>query len=249
MDAPRFAAVFDTLLGPGTSARLADSLSDRPAVLVAGSQLTGKSTAARAVASGLGVASHGTGSLVRAMADERGLSLEQMVVALREDPAADAAVDFRACLGVAQGTVAVLESRLAGWIGAWLRSLGRGPLFTVFLTCPDRERAIRYVRREISEPAAAELDRLLDPRDGHDFPSYLEALSRLDHPAAAVVAARLSVGQRESTDRARLQALYGVDFRDPAPCDLVVNTSQGPPAWTASRILAGARQHLKTQSF
>jgi cytidylate kinase len=79
--APRyasFAAAFASVIGAEALGNLKAAMVDTPIVLVAGDQCTGKGTAAEGLVAHLGGANTGTGSVLRALAKENGLSIEQM---------------------------------------------------------------------------------------------------------------------------------------------------------------------------
>jgi cytidylate kinase len=73
-----FAAAFASVLGASAIADLKQAVGHKPIVLIAGDQCTGKGTAAEGVVGTLGGANTGTGTVLRALAKENGLSIEQM---------------------------------------------------------------------------------------------------------------------------------------------------------------------------
>jgi cytidylate kinase len=73
-----FAAAFTAVLGRQALDELRAALGDKPIVLIAGDQCTGKGTAAEGLVQDLGGANSGTGTVLRALAKENGLSIEQM---------------------------------------------------------------------------------------------------------------------------------------------------------------------------
>lgn len=73
-----FAAAFAAVMGPEAVADLKATIGKKPIVLVAGDQCTGKGTAAEGLVAALGGQNTGTGTVLRALAKENGLSIEQM---------------------------------------------------------------------------------------------------------------------------------------------------------------------------
>lgn len=73
-----FAAAFESVMGAGAIADLKAALGKAPIVLIAGDQCTGKGTAAEGLVQALGGENTGTGTVLRALAKENGVSIEQM---------------------------------------------------------------------------------------------------------------------------------------------------------------------------
>lgn len=104
---------------------------------------SGTSTVARTVASRLDLPHVDGGTVFRALASERGLSLAEFAELAEEDDRIDRALDERLVARAHEGDV-VLESRLAGWLAtrAGLRAL------RVWIDCEERERAGRVGGRD-----------------------------------------------------------------------------------------------------
>ena len=73
-----FEAAFSHVLGKSALDELMAQMTTRPIVLIAGDQCTGKGTAAAGVVEKLGGSNSGTGTVLRALAKENGLTIEQM---------------------------------------------------------------------------------------------------------------------------------------------------------------------------
>lgn len=73
-----FAAAFASVMGPQALKDLKAAMGKAPIVLIAGDQCTGKGTAAEGLVAALGGSNTGTGTVLRALAKENGLSIEQM---------------------------------------------------------------------------------------------------------------------------------------------------------------------------
>lgn len=73
-----FAAAFEGVLGKGAIDEIKTAIGKKPIVLIAGDQCTGKGTAAEGLVQSLGGENTGTGTVLRALSKENGLSIEQM---------------------------------------------------------------------------------------------------------------------------------------------------------------------------
>jgi cytidylate kinase len=73
-----FAAAFSAVVGKSALDDIRASMTPTPIVLIAGDQCTGKGTAAEGLVQDLGGSNTGTGTVLRALAKENGLSIEQM---------------------------------------------------------------------------------------------------------------------------------------------------------------------------
>jgi cytidylate kinase len=73
-----FAAAFASVMGSDALRDLKAAMGHKPIVLIAGDQCTGKGTAAEGLVQALGGSNTGTGTVLRALAKENGLSIEQM---------------------------------------------------------------------------------------------------------------------------------------------------------------------------
>ena len=112
-------------------------------ITISGLPGSGTSTAARAVASALSLEHLDGGTLFRAMAHERGLSLADFAVLAEGDDRIDRALDDRLSQRALQGDV-LLESRLAGWLASRAGATG----LKVWVDCDERERARRVGSRD-----------------------------------------------------------------------------------------------------
>ena len=238
-DSTSFEAAFARVLGARAIHDLKALLTETPVVLIAGSQLTGKSTAAKAVAARMGGMSAGTGSIVRKMAEERGISIEQM--SREMDPDVDVAIDYRAACRIGGGEVAAFESRLAGHLGQFLERLGRKQIVSVYLEASPKERALRHLHREVSPAARARLEQQVHFEDGATLEQALAALVALGDPEASAIASKMGdIARRDEVDRGRMHALYGVDFQDQCAFDVVLDTTGRSPADMVEVILTEA---------
>jgi predicted cytidylate kinase len=111
---------------------------------------SGTSTVARSVAAQLGIEHLDGGTVFRTLASERGVSLAEFARIAEADDAIDRALDDRLLERARLGDV-LLESRLAGWLAT------RGGLDAtrVWISCDERERAVRVGGRDGQDPDLA----------------------------------------------------------------------------------------------
>lgn len=112
-------------------------------VAIAGLPGTGKTTAAKLVAQHLGLPLLSAGQLFRALAQERGLSLEDFSALAERDARIDRELDQRMAREAQQAEV-VMEGRLTAWVCREFRVAA----FKVRLDAPERVRAERIAKRE-----------------------------------------------------------------------------------------------------
>jgi cytidylate kinase len=222
--------------GPAALEQLAQSFSNRPVILIAGHQLTGKSTVAGRLARHLAGESDypspdmkSLGASFRAEAERRGIDIAELSRLIASEPDLERCIDFQSALSIAKGEAPAFEGRLAGAFGALLRDLGRDRLFTVYLDCAPKERARRYLERDAGIEGSAELvERVLSKTsDGADLATCLSLLARSGSQELAAAARSMSeAAARDARDLARYGALYGIDYQRPELYDLVVDTTR-----------------------
>jgi cytidylate kinase len=238
MSPAAFGIAFERVAGSGAVARIVDSFTDTPVLLLAGDQVSGKSTAAKLLADRLGGTAGSTGALVRMRAAELGLTFDAYNARLRHDPEVDVRHDHLAASAIAAGRVVVFESRLAGHLGSWLRALGRTELHSVYLHCPPIERALRVLERATSAAVRERVARTLDDVPDATFEQIVRRLAASPEPGVLGVAEQLRfAAARDANDQARIRAIYGVDYTDISVFDARIDTSRGSPAATADAII------------
>ena len=110
-------------------------------VTVSGPHGTGKSTYAARLAQALRIRHVSAGSLFRRIANEKGLSLEELGEKALEDPSIDKLVDERTIAEADKGSV-VVDGQLAGWI------LKERTDLRIYLTAPEEVRLERIAKRD-----------------------------------------------------------------------------------------------------
>lgn len=229
--------VFARVVGPAAVAALKASFSTKPVVLIAGDQLTGKSTAAKTVAQALGGESSGTGRLMRDAAARANKPVEEFVKSV---PASfDVELDWQAARKIGKGDVSVFESRLAGHLGQMLERLGRQNVVSVYLVASPRERALRYLQRELSPEVRARIEPKLQIPADATLEQALAAVVAMGDPDASKIATSMKdIAHRDDVDHARLKKLYDVNYQDRSAFDVVILTDGKTPEQVQAEILA-----------
>lgn len=122
-------------------------------VTISGLPGSGTSTVASEVAARLGVPRLDGGTVWRALAAERGMTVAEFSSYSEADASVDVELDSRLAAAAKAGDL-VLESRLAGWIATNEGLDGAGTV-RVWIACDEDERARRVARREGIDLAAA----------------------------------------------------------------------------------------------
>ncbi|MFQ6053574.1 MAG: (d)CMP kinase [Candidatus Bathyarchaeia archaeon] len=120
--------------------RSASGSSKRIVITVSGLHGTGKSTAARRLSEALGLRYFSAGELMRSMAAERGISLEEFSSLAERDPELDRLVDDRTKEEAERGNV-VIDAALSGW-------MADDADIKIFLTAPADVRIERIAHRD-----------------------------------------------------------------------------------------------------
>jgi cytidylate kinase len=145
-------------------------------IIIGGLHGTGKSTCAKMLAKRLHLRYMSAGELFRAMAEERGMSIEEFSGYAERHHEVDKEVDSKVVLASKKGDI-VIEGQIAA-------GLVEKPDFTVFLTAPERVRIERLsyrdrkssdeILRETKIREESERKRYKEAYgiDVHDFSSY-----------------------------------------------------------------------------
>src|SRR5215831_14709468 len=108
---------------------------------LAGDHGAGKSTYAAHLATQMGLRHVSAGILFRKLAEEKGLSLEQLGQMALKDPSIDRMIDERTMSEAEKGNV-VVDGQLAGWV------LKEKADLRIFLMAPDEVRVERIANRD-----------------------------------------------------------------------------------------------------
>jgi cytidylate kinase len=118
-----------------------DQASKRELVItVSGAHGSGRSTHAKKLAEAFALRYVSSGTIFRQMADERGVSLEDMSKLTEENPVLDKMIDERANEESKKGGV-VIDATLSGW-------MAHDPDIRIFLKTPFEARIRRIAQRE-----------------------------------------------------------------------------------------------------
>ncbi len=109
-------------------------------IAISGLHGSGRSTHARRLAEAFDLRYVSSGTIFRQMAEERGLTLEEMSRLTEGDPELDKLIDERARLESLKGGV-VIDATLSGW-------MAEDPDLRIFLTAPLEARMRRIAERE-----------------------------------------------------------------------------------------------------
>jgi cytidylate kinase len=186
-------------------------------ITVSGPPGCGASTLTEGLASALDCGYVIGGDIFRDLAEERGISLQQLIAKAEEDDEIDRALDQRLRRIAEQWGAAnkafILESRLAGWLA------GNRADLRIWLDAPEEVRIkrlsdheVNYVieRPEERTPEEVGLKRLSDQEE-------IGALMRV----------------REVSEVGRYKSYYGIDLDDRSFYDLSINTAR----WDADTVL------------
>jgi len=250
---------FMRYIGPDCMETLKSQMSDRPAILLGGDQLTGKSTMSKKLASYFpGGQMFSAGVIFREQAAVNGMTVGHFSKTLLEqlqDPNSerrfDVDTDFRSCVIIAgkefTHAYSVVEGRQPAVMGRFLgEKFGKRNTFRIYLTCNPRERAVRFIEREFGTDSGNLVNQALPlVHDAYaDFSSSKigELIGQLEIPNGNTIAATFIDNQRRDLDdRARYIDLYGMDYRDLQHYDLVVDTSGRPAEENFSYTLSEFR--------
>ena len=126
-------------------------------ILIAGDQLTGKSTQAKRLADYLGGSFHSVGSLFRKAAKDRGITVAEQARLLLVERGIDVDIDYKTCQMITgskiKSNLGVIEGRQPAYMGNFMESLGKKSLVRIYFKCSIRDQALRFLRREAGEDA------------------------------------------------------------------------------------------------
>jgi cytidylate kinase len=157
------------------------------------------------------------GDIFRDLAEERGLSLQQLIAKAEEDDTIDRALDQRLRRIAEQWGAAnkafILESRLAGWLA------GNRADLRIWLDAPEEVRVERLSDYEVNY----EIERPNERASGD------VSLKHLDDEEEIGPLLRV----REVSEAGRYRSYYGIDVEDQSFYDLSINTAR----WDADTVL------------
>ena len=90
-------AAFKNYIGLDSIDKLRNSINQKPMILIAGDQLTGKSTQAKNLANYFGGTFHSVGNLFREVAAKRGITVAEQAKLLLTERGIDVEIDYKTC--------------------------------------------------------------------------------------------------------------------------------------------------------
>jgi cytidylate kinase len=233
---------FTTHIGLDAIKRLTATITPLPVILIAGDQLTGKSTQARILAGHFNGVYRSVGELFRKAAARRGISIAEQARRLLTERGPDVEIDYATCQWIGgaslDSSMAVIEGRQPGWLGMYMSSLGKGNMARLYFHCSRREQVLRFLKRELGEDAYRLARDTLPPGEPETLEVLCEAVATLKLDGAPDAATQLrDNARRDNDDRKRYLELYGFDYRDTNGYDLTVDTDGKGPADVRDEIL------------
>ena len=132
-------SAFKTHIGDKSVKDLKKSITDKPMILIAGEQLTGKSTQAKRLADYLGGSFHSVGALFRDAAKKRGISVAEQAKLLLVERGIDVEIDYKTCQVISgfgmKSNLGVVEGRQPAYMGSYMASLGKENIIRLYLKC------------------------------------------------------------------------------------------------------------------
>ena len=223
-------SAFKTYIGPDSIDKLISRISDKSMILIAGDQLTGKSTQAKRLADYFGGDFHSVGMLFRESAASRGISVAEQARLLLTERGIDVEIDYKTCEMIAgdeiTSNLGVIEGRQPAYMGNFMSSLGKKGLVRIYFKCSIREQALRFLRREVGENAY-QMGKTSIPVKNYatleQLDTEIKSLNLVE--GQKVLQSFVENQNRDQDDRHRYSGLYGFDYGDLQGYDLVIDTS------------------------
>jgi cytidylate kinase len=227
-------SAFKTYIGDGSIELLRKDITDKPMILIAGDQLTGKSTQAKHLAEYFEGSFHSVGSLFRQAAKERGITVAEQARLLLVERGIDVDIDYKTCQMITgskiKSKLGVIEGRQPAYMGSFMESLGKKNLVRLYFKCSIRDQALRFLRREAGEDAYL-VGKKQIPRQNYDNLESLEAeIKHLDiRNKEKIISDFIENQSRDEDDRHRYSGLYGFDYGNLDGYDIVLDTNDKEP--------------------
>ena len=203
---------FKEYIGLDSIKKLRENITEKPMILIAGDQLTGKSTQAKNLAEHYRGTFYSVGNLFREVADKRGITVAEQAKLLLTERGIDVEIDYKTCEMISGKNIdtnlGVIEGRQPAYMGSFMQDLGKSNIVRIYFQCSIREQALRFLRREIGEVA------------------YLKGLEKVpDIHYNTLESLQVENQNRDEDDRDRYSSLYGFDYGNLSGYDIVVNTT------------------------
>jgi len=235
-------AAFRTYIGETSVDELKNAITERPMILIAGDQLTGKSTQAQRLAEHFGGAFRSVGMLFREAAVDRGISVAEQARLLLTERGIDVDIDYKTCQMIAgnkiESSLAVIEGRQPAYMGSFMESLGKKNIVRLYFQCSIREQALRFLRRESGEDAYLVGRRQIPDKKYGSLEALRSEIQMLDIGGKEEVIDQFMENQnRDEDDRHRYSSLYGFDYGNLDGYDIILDTNNKEPEEVFEEVL------------
>ena len=221
---------FKKYIGLDSIDKLRNSINQKPMILIAGDQLTGKSTQAKNLANYFSGTFHSVGNLFREVAAKRGITVAEQAKLLLTERGIDVEIDYKTCEMISGEDIStnlgVIEGRQPAYMGSFMQNLGKKNIVRIYFQCSIRDQALRFLRREIGEDAYTKGMENVPDMVYENLESLKDEIFNLGLAESDDVVERFIENQdRDSDDRARYFSLYGFDYGNLDGYDIVINTT------------------------
>ena len=221
---------FKEYISPDSINKLREKITDKPMILIAGDQLTGKSTQAKNLAEYYRGTFYSVGNLFREVAAKRGITVAEQAKLLLTERGIDVEIDYKTCEMISGNSIdtnlGVIEGRQPAYMGSFMQELGKRNLIRIYFQCSIREQALRFLRREIGELAYQKGLANVPDIDYRTLKSLQDEIYNLELQDSNEVIQKFVDNQsRDEDDRERYSSLYGFDYGNLSGYDIVINTT------------------------
>ncbi len=221
---------FKNYIGLDSVDKLRNSINEKPMILIAGDQLTGKSTQAKNLANYFSGTFHSVGNLFREVAAKRGITVAEQAKLLLTERGIDVEIDYKTCEMISgeniRTNLGVIEGRQPAYMGSFMENLGKKNIVRIYFQCSIRDQALRFLRREIGEDAYTKGLENVPDLVYDSLESLKDEIFNLGLAESDDVVERFIENQdRDNDDRARYFSLYGFDYGNLDGYDIVINTT------------------------
>ena len=227
-------SAFKTYIGDDSINLLRKSITDKPMILIAGDQLTGKSTQAKNLAEHFGGDFYSVGSLFRNAAKERGITVAEQARLLLVERGIDVEIDYKTCQMISGSSITtnlgVVEGRQPAYMGSFMANLGKKNIVRLYFQCSILEQALRFLRREIGEEFYQLGRKSIPKKDYKTLESLRDEIQLLNiNNNQKAIDDFIENQNRDNDDRHRYSELYGFDYGNLEGYDFVIDTNDKEP--------------------
>ena len=239
---------FKEYIGEHSIDELKNSITEKPMILIAGDQLTGKSTQAKRLSEKYNGKNLSVGTLFREEAKRRGVSVAEQARLLKNERGIDVQIDYSTCKMIGgselDANLAIIEGRQPAFMGGFMESLGKKELVRIYLECSVREQALRFLKRETTKEDYLFVKDKLPKGDFENLENVAKEIDKLAIPnTKSVMKSFIDNQNRDEDDRERYHKLYGFDYRDVEGYDVIINTTNKEVEDVAKEIIESIEKH------